>query len=103
MLQRWNLPTPSLSGLVEHECPRCHREVELPLGALCSSCRIDIERRARRVARIVSLASTAVVGFYVFLRMPDNEQARLVAIAGVLVWLILSNVTVRRVMREWKR
>ena len=103
MLQRWNSPTLSLSGLVEHECPRCHREVELPLGALCPTCRTEIDRRARRVSRIVSLASTAVVAVYVYFRMPDNEQARLVGIAGVVIWLILSNVTVRRVMREWKR
>jgi len=40
-------PRLPLSGaLIEHECPRCKREVELPLGDICGPCWGDIERRA---------------------------------------------------------
>ena len=103
MLQRWNSQADSLPGLVEHECPRCHQEVDLPLGVLCTQCRREIEARARRVARRVSIGSTVVVGLYVYARMPDVELAKIVGTVGVAVWLILSNVTMRRIMREYRK
>jgi len=31
-------------GLIEHECPRCHRAVELPFGALCRQCVAELDR-----------------------------------------------------------
>ena len=103
MLQRWNSQADSLPGLVERECPRCHQEVDLPLGELCTQCRREIEARARRVAYFVSIGSTALVGLYVYARMPDVELARIVGTVGVAVWLILSNTTVRRIMREYRK
>lgn len=103
MLRRWNSPPLLLSGLVEKECPRCHRPVELPLGALCGRCRTQIERRARKVARIVSLVSTAAVGVYITVRMPDDQTARLVGAAGVTVWFIVSYAVVRRAMRNYHK
>jgi hypothetical protein len=103
MLQQWNSPADSLTGFVEHECPRCHRDVELPLGALCTQCLRAIEARARRVALIVSLASTAAVALYVYLRMPDDQLARTVGGVSVAMWLVLSNLTVRRLMRQYHR
>jgi small basic protein len=92
-----------LSGLDERECPRCHRAVDLPLGALCGHCRAQIERRARKAARIVSLVSTAVVAAYVALRMPDDQTARLVGAAGVIVWFFVSYAVVRRTMRNYQK
>ena len=44
---------PFAVGLVEHECPRCHRAVELPLGELCGTCRGEIERRAVKLGNLV--------------------------------------------------
>ncbi len=103
MLRRWNLRTPLVAGLVEHECPRCHREVELPLGQLCGTCATEIERRARRTARIVAGLSTVAVGLYIFIPYPTDERARLVGMAGVAIWYVLSNMAMRRVMRQWQR
>ena len=103
MLQRWISPTPFAAGLVEHECPRCHCAVELPLGQLCHTCRASIERRARRVARIVALVSTAAVAVYVFIPAPPDERARLVGVVGTAIWYVLTNLVVRRVLRQWQR
>ena len=103
MLQRWNSQADSLPGLVEHECPRCHQEVDLPLGVLCTQCLREIEARARRVAYRVSIGSTVVVGLYVYARMPDVELAKIVGTVGVAVWLILSNTTMQRIMREYSK
>ena len=103
MLGPWNSQTPLNVGLIEHECPRCHREVELPLGQLCQSCRIAIERRARRTGRVVALLSSAAVGLYFFVPVPPDDRARLVGIMGVAMWYVLSNLAVRRVMRQWQR
>ena len=103
MLRRGNLQTPLVAGLVEHECPRCHRAVELPLGALCAHCHKAIERRARRVARWVAGFSTAAVALYIFIPAPPDERARAVGLAGILIWYILTTAMVRRVMRNWER
>ena len=104
MLPLFSSPTPFASGLVEHACPRCQREVELPLGALCRICRREIDKRASRVGLLVSGITTAAVAAYVFLRMPEeNQMARNVGLAGILVWFVLVHTTVRRVMREWTR
>ncbi len=97
-------PGPSLSQplgvLVEHECPRCHRPVELPLGAICGDCRQGIERRASRIARLVALGSTAVFGVYVALRVPDDATARIVSGVSVAIWYVLTNLIVKRVLRQ---
>jgi len=102
MLPLFNSRKPFANGLAEHQCPRCHREVELPLGQLCRQCRAEIERRAARIGHIVSLTSTAAVAVYVFARMaPGDTLGRNVGIAGIVVWFILSNMVVRRIVREW--
>jgi hypothetical protein len=103
MLRPWSSQTPLNAGLIEHECPRCHRAVELPLGQLCKTCRTAIERRARRVGRVVGLLSAAAMGLYVFVPVPLDNRARLVGIMGVAMWYVLSNLAVRRVMRQWQR
>ncbi len=100
MLRRWDSPTPFAGGLVEHECPRCHRAVELPFGQLCRACRDEIDRRAARLATIISLASTALLAGYVTLRMPPDPLARQVGIMAIVVWFAISNLVVRRAVRE---
>jgi hypothetical protein len=77
--------------------------VELPLGALCAHCHKAIERRARRVARLVGGLSTAAMALYVFIPPPPDERARVVGLAGIVIWYILTNAVVRRVMRNWQR
>jgi len=97
-------PGPSLSKplgiVVEHECPRCHRPVELPLGEICGECRQNIERRAGRIARLVALGSTAIFGVYVVLRVPDDPTARMVSGVSVAIWYILTNLIAKRVLRQ---
>jgi hypothetical protein len=103
MLRGWNSPRPLVPGLVEHECPRCHREVKLPFGDICGQCRDEVEHRARRTGRLVAGVSTLAVAGYTLLRMPDNDQARLVGVVGVILWYVLTNLVVRRAMRQWLR
>ncbi len=88
-------------GLREHECPRCRRPVDLPLGAICTPCQRDIQRRAARIARTVALLSTIVLGAYVLLRVPPDPTARLVSGAAVAIWYLLTNLVVRRILREF--
>lgn len=103
MLRRWNSPLPFAGGLLEHECPRCHRAVELPIGTLCRACSDEIERRAGRVGNLVALASTALLAGYVLLRMPPQPAARLVGGMAIAIWFVLSNIVVRRAVRELSR
>jgi uncharacterized protein (DUF983 family) len=103
MLRLWSSQTPFVAGLVEHECPRCHRGVELPLGQLCKTCLTNIDKRARKAARIVATLSTLAVGLYIFTPVPTDERVRIVGLVGVLIWYILSNIVVRRVMGQWQR
>jgi hypothetical protein len=100
MLRRFSSPTLFAGGLVEHQCPRCGREVRLPLGALCGECRAEIERKARRLGRWASGISTILLGLYVLARMPPDPYARVVSAVGVVIWYLLSNLVVRRAARE---
>lgn len=91
---------PFVGGLIEHECPRCHRPVELPLGTICPNCRREIEQRAARLARWASALSTAALAVYFLLRLPPDPRGRLVVAMGVGIWYVLSNLVVRRAARE---
>ncbi len=103
MLRRWSSQTPLVAGLVEHECPRCHRPVELPLGQLCETCLTTIDQRARKTARLVAALSSLAMGLYVFIPVPPDERVRIVGMVGVLIWYVLSNMVVRRAMSLWQR
>lgn len=101
MLRRPNSQTPFFGVLVERECPRCHRPVELPLGALCGTCRGEIARRAARIARRVAGATTVVMGVYVIWRMPADPVARVVGAAAIAMWYVLSYLVVRRTLETF--
>lgn len=92
---------PYLGVLVEHECPRCRRPVELPLGELCGVCRQQIERRAGRIGRLVALVTTVAVGIYVMVRMPPEPTPRMVGAISVAIWYLLTYLVVKRVLREY--
>jgi hypothetical protein len=77
--------------------------VELPFGEICTPCREEIEQRARRTGRLVAGLSTVAVAGYTLVRMPDDEQARLVGVVGVIMWYVLTNLVVRRAMRQWMK
>jgi hypothetical protein len=100
MQRRWSSPTPLLGVWREKECPRCHRPVDLPFGAVCRECRQEIERRARRLGHLVAAATTALLVVYVLLRLPPDPRGRLVSAMAVAIWYLLSGMVVRRAARE---
>jgi predicted amidophosphoribosyltransferase len=95
--------TPLRGILVEHECPRCQREVELPFGQLCSQCQREIERRARKVGRLVSLSTTLALAAYIYFRMPEDPTARTVGAASIFAWYLLTGLVTRKIMREIRK
>ena len=101
MLLRGSSLSPSFGGLRERECPRCHREVDLPLGELCPVCRAEVARRAGRVARWVSLTTTLGFGVYAMLALPYDRTARLVGAVATLAWFVIVRRLTLRVAREW--
>ena len=100
MLGLPNSPMPLSGVLVEHECPRCHSAVELPLGELCLPCRSEITRRARKWARWVALGSTAVLMAYIVARKPAGPNAQVVLIVSTGVWYFMSYRITERIARE---
>ena len=92
--------SPLLGTALEHECPRCHREVELPLGALCQDCRAAIEMRARKISRFVALGTTLPFAAYVYFRLPDDSTLRLVGISTVAAWYIITGLVTKRILLE---
>ncbi len=103
MERRWSSPTPLVTGLIEHECPRCHQEIELPFGQLCDECRAEIMSRAKKAARIVAPLSTLAIALYILIPIPADERVRAVGLVGTVIWYILSYMVVRRVMQNWER
>lgn len=92
-----------MNVLVEHECPRCHRDVELPLGALCPECVTEIEHRSSRFASLGAALSTVILAIYVTIRMPPDDTARLVGVMSVGIWFVISRMVFKRTAREWFR
>ncbi len=103
MLRPPNSRKPFFGVLVEEECPRCHRQIELPLGDLCRQCRQDIARRAGGIARIVAAVTTVGLALYVALAMPRDPTSRMVGAMSVIAWYILVNLVVRRVLNQHLR
>ncbi len=73
------------------------------MGELCDVCRSDINRRAARLANWISLGSTVLIALYVLWRMPPHPTARLVGGMSIGIWFVLSNLVVRRAVRELMR
>jgi hypothetical protein len=91
-------------GLIEHECPRCHRAVELPFGALCRSCVAELDRRAAWWGNRVAMAATLLLAAWIyFLRRPVDPTARMVSAMGIVICFTLTNLIVRRAVREMTR
>ncbi len=103
MLRRFSSRTPSFGVFVEHECPRCHREVELPLGEICRECNRALDRKAGRVGRWVAAMSTLAMALYVWLRVADDPTAKMVGIMGIVAWYVLTYLVTKRVVREYLR
>lgn len=100
MLRQYGAREPFAGLLVEHECPRCGSEVELPLGEICGSCWSEIERRAGKLARLVAISTTLGLAAYVYLRMPPDATSRLVGLSAIVAWYIITGLVTKRIVRE---
>ena len=101
MLIQRSSQTPFVGGLIEHECSRCHREVELPFGAICGQCVNDIERRSRQLGRRLALVSTLILGLYVSFKLPVAGPGRNGAILSVGAWYVLTYMMGKRFGRAF--
>lgn len=101
MLRPPNSRLPFFGVFTEDECPRCHRQIQLPLGEVCRECREDIALRAARIARLVAAGTTIMVAIYAMVVMPTDSMSRMVGAMSVVVWYILVNLVVRRVLNQY--
>lgn len=92
--------SPLLGTVLGHECPRCHKAVQLPLGELCRDCRDAVEMRARKISRYVALGTTIPFAAYVYFRLPDDSTLRLVGISTVAAWYIITGLVTKRILLE---
>jgi hypothetical protein len=92
--------SPLLGTALGHECPRCHKEVDLPLGDFCQDCKETITLRARKISRYVALGTTLPFGAYVYLRLPDDSTLRLVGLSSVVAWYIITGLVTKRILLE---
>ena len=105
MLLRPNSPVPWSSGLgPSHPCAKCGEDTPgIAIGGLCPNCTAILHRRARRVARLVSLGTTVPLAVYVGMALPVERTARLVGAACVFLWYVLTYQISKRVALEfWK-
>lgn len=92
--------SPLLGTALGHECPKCHREVDLPLGELCADCKKRIKQRARKISRYVALGTTLPFAVYVYLRLPEDSTLRLVGLSSVVAWYIIVGLVTKRFLME---
>lgn len=92
---------PSFGVLREHECPRCGRPVDLPMGEMCADCARTVQRRARSAARRAAIVAVLLFGVWVVTSVPGEPGARMVAGAAALVTWVLVYLIVYRAVRTW--
>ena len=93
------------SGFAEVPCARCGTFTPgLAFGELCRDCVKVTTARANRVARLISLAVTALAAAYVSLRIPTTPNARIwAAICVVAVYLIVRRVAKKVALHHFQR
>ena len=92
--------SPLLGTAVGHECPRCHKEIDLPLGEHCQECKEAIKLRARKISRYVAIGTTLPFAAYVYVRLPDDSTLRLVGLSSVVAWYIITGLVTKRILME---
>ena len=100
MLNRHGTGASLLGTALEHECPRCHSEVELPLGELCQNCEATIAMRARKISRYVALGTTVPFAIYVYFNLPTDPTLRLLGVSTVVAWYIITGLVTKRILLE---
>ena len=103
MLLRPSSPAPWLSGSgPSHPCAKCGENTAgVAIGGLCASCTRLLERRASKIARLVAMGTTVPLAVYVTLSLPRDPTSRLVGVASVLLWYVLTFLIAKRVTLEW--
>ncbi len=103
MLLRPSSPAPWLSGSgPSHPCAKCGADTAgIAIGGLCPSCTRLLERRAGKIARLVAMGTTVPLAVYVTLSLPRDPTSRLVGVASVLLWYVLTFLIAKRVTLEF--
>ena len=103
MLLRPTSPAPWLSALgPSHPCAKCGTDTPgIAIGGLCANCTRLLARRATKIARLVAMGTTVPLAVYVTLSLPRDPTARLVGVASVLLWYVLTFLIAKRVTLEW--
>lgn len=92
---------PSLGASPEVPCARCGTRVAgLPWGEYCARCRVELDRRAARIATRLALVATVLMGVYVGTTMPPDPMARLYGGIAVVATYIIVRRVAGRVARE---
>jgi predicted nucleic acid-binding Zn ribbon protein len=95
---------PSLGGLRPPEvpCVRCGERVPgLGWGERCRDCLADRKRRARRLARRISLVAALLTATALGLQAPRAADARVWIAIGTVATFLLVRTIVQRVAMEF--
>ena len=94
---------PSLGGLqAEVPCVRCHERIPgLPWGERCPACRAERARRARKLARRISLLAALIAALILGFRIPPGPDVRMMIGIGVLGTFLLTRVIAQRLAMEF--
>ena len=92
------------AGFAEVPCAGCGTFTKgLAFGEYCEACRRRRERRARSIARRISLLVTALAGIYVAMRLPPTPIARLWTAIGVAItYLVVRRIAHKALLQHLK-
>ena len=93
----------SLGGLLaEVPCVRCHERIAgLAWGERCPACRAERNRRARKLARRISLVAALMTALILGVRVAPGPDARMVIGIGVFSAFLLTRVIAQRLLMEF--
>jgi hypothetical protein len=85
-------------------CARCQQRVAgVKWGDLCPDCQAELRRRARPLARIISLLAALLVVGYAWLRIPLGPVSRIWVAAIAIATLFLVRKIVTQIAMEIMR
>jgi hypothetical protein len=95
----------SLGGLLpEVPCVRCHERIPgLAWGERCPACRAERSRRARKLARRISLVAALLAALILGIQVPPGPDARMTIGIGVFSAFLLTRVIAQRLLMEFLR
>jgi hypothetical protein len=91
---------PSLVGLPEVPCVRCHERVGgLAWGDRCPKCHADRKRRASLLARRISLVAALIAAGLLGWRFPAGPNSRKwIGIGTLMTFFLVRNIAFRLAM-----